>query len=170
MSGDDDVKALVRSRILALHRQVMETGDLAASEASREIGLDESYRSKLASGKRASVGLETLSHVMLRTGLRAEYFFDATLGDDPDFREYAAEGPPTYAAIDAACRSLGVELTQERYRWLREGPDFHRMTPMRAARALREWVSGMSPEQKRAKDTATEAARASYDGPRRQRG
>ena len=166
----DDVKELVRSRILSLHRQVMEASSLSAAEASREIGLDESYRSKLASGKRASVGIETLSNVMLRTGLRAEYFFDATIGADPDFREYSSDGPPSYAAIDAACRSLGIELTAEGYRWLRDAPGFHRVTPMRAARALRDWMAGLSPAQRAAKEAATEEARAGYDGPRRKRG
>ena len=59
------------------------------SRVARRLGIDQSTINRLVRRERATVGSDAIDRAVLRLRIDSRFFYDASLGDDPDYRDYA---------------------------------------------------------------------------------
>jgi transcriptional regulator with XRE-family HTH domain len=120
---------------LFLAQFAAEFGDGWQSELARRVGVSQSMLSKHLQGEVKSVRLHTIELTCARLGIDRAFFFDASLGDAPSYREHL-EGPrratpaphvtgqesPHWQRFVRLGLAERLGLSDEQIEWLRAAP------------------------------------------------
>ena len=80
-------QALKSERARLLIRQLQAERGLSQTDVSKLLGISPSVVAHLLSGIRG-IGARSIDEIRQSMGLRADYFFEDSIGDSPDYRDY----------------------------------------------------------------------------------